>query len=319
MLLIDNVDNSLFIIKPENYVSQSKIAAFDMDHTLTYAERHLFPREETDVYLLPNRKKKLEQLYKDGYQLLLFTNQYSKSKKEKLKRVNRVKTFLNKLDLPMIAYIATDKNNYRKPDIGAWQHFLSTRSKEITESFFCGDAIGRPQDWSDSDKQFAINAKLKLIEPEKFFSKVTVKIDKDSKNAIIFMGMPGSGKTSFYRKYLENYTHIEQDSLKTFPKVLKQIEINCDTGENIVVDATNPSRDKRKQICDIIDRYNYKTSIIYFVNDGRGWNNLRDKDNKVSTITYHVYFKKLDKPNIDNDNVHKIWEIDGMNSELIFV
>ena len=45
--------------------------------------------------------------------------------------------------------------------------YLSKINKD--DSFYVGDALGRPGDHADSDKQFAINCGIKYISPEQMF------------------------------------------------------------------------------------------------------------------------------------------------------
>jgi len=61
----------------------------------------------------------------------------------------------------MQAILATDSDNYRKPNTGAWSFFLEILNSgaegevDMKESFYCGDAAGRKtklnKDFADSD------------------------------------------------------------------------------------------------------------------------------------------------------------------------
>ncbi|KAL6944565.1 hypothetical protein ACO0RG_001302 [Hanseniaspora osmophila] len=73
----------------------------------------------------------------------------------------------------------------RKPEIGMFETFqqdvhkcfLSEKdaSKDIALEFYCGDAAGRPTDFSDSDFQFAKALKTQFLTPEKFITEYTDK------------------------------------------------------------------------------------------------------------------------------------------------
>lgn len=274
-----------------------KLACFDLDWTLTFNEKKLFPNDPDDIILMPNRKNVLTK-YNKTHLLVVFTNQYVRSKRVALERVERVTTFITKLNLPIICFIATDKDEYRKPEIGMYlklKELLDVHNITITSSFYCGDALGRPQDFDNSDKQFAENMNMKIFSPEEIFPEV--QIDKScftEKTMIIFVGMPGSGKTLYYQTHFDDYEHINQDELKTFPKILHHIRLSMEVGENIVVDSTNPKNDTRFEYYKLAKEYGYFPVIIYFARNGVGWNNLRE--NKVPTIVYHKYFKNLDSP-----------------------
>ena len=306
----EKVADGLYEIKPDKPINSTYIAAFDMDHTLSYGEKKLFPIDEDDIYILPQRREFLEALIKKGYRLLLFTNQFSRGKAQETKKLNRVTTFLQKLELPMTAYVATKKNEFRKPDIGAWNLFTSNHT--VDYSVFCGDAFGRPGDFSDSDKQFGLNAGMQVVEPEKIFAPVTVNIHKTNPNLIMFVGPPGVGKSSIYNNHFNHYTHISQDILKTRNKVIKAIKTNI--GNNMVIDGTNSQKVKRQEIYKLLPE-NYNIQILYFVNDGRRGNSQRTGKDKVSTIVYHVFFKKLDRPDTNEFLGHsgQVYTIDGYN------
>ena len=92
----------------------------------------------------------------------------------------------------------------------------------VSNSFFVGDALGRPGDWSDSDKEFAINAGLSIKTPEEVFpfeGGPHIKVNADQGGLLI--GYPGSGKTT-YSKYFdefEKYIVLHGDELKTESKL----------------------------------------------------------------------------------------------------
>ena len=279
-----------------------KLACFDLDWTLTYNEKKLFPNDPDDIFLMPNRRDILAK-YSKTHLLVVFTNQYVRSKKVALERVERVKTFIRKLDLPIICFIATDKDEYRKPEIGMYeqlQKILDNHKLNIKTAFFCGDALGRPQDFDDSDKKFGENAGMEIFTPEEIFPETAInKSCFIGKIILIFVGMAGAGKTSYYKKHFNDYYHINQDELGTFPRVLKEIKASMENGENIVVDSTNPKLETRFEYYKFAEKYGYTPIVIYFARNGVGWNNLRDKKYQQLFITntlrisFHLLVKNI--------------------------
>jgi bifunctional polynucleotide phosphatase/kinase len=79
----------------------------------------------------------------------------------------------------MIFLAATQSDNYRKPALGMWEHLRDKIFEEfkidMKESFYCGDAAGRPKtatrpkDFTDTDLKFALNISLSFKTPEGFF------------------------------------------------------------------------------------------------------------------------------------------------------
>jgi len=279
----------------EPSIRRSKyIAAFDLDWTLTYNEKHLFAKDIDDIQILPNRREMLVNIIKNGYNLCIFTNQYAKSKSDKEKKCLRIKEFLNKIKLPIFTYIATEKDSYRKPDIGMWNLFK--KEIHLEKIIFVGDALGRPQDFSDSDLIFGrnINSFTDIYSPEDFFKPSIVPSFLPLKEIVIFVGAPGSGKSSYYSKYLADHIHLEQDKIGSRPKLLKQLVKSLKTNISIVIDSTNPSQENREEYYKLAIENGYSIKVLYFVRNGTGFNKLREKP--VPTIAYHIFYKKLNPP-----------------------
>ena len=289
---------SVFYHEPESKSTNSKIAGFDLDWTLTYNEKHLFAKEPDDIFIFPNRKRVLEKLIDDGYTIVVFTNQFAKSKKEKQKKVERLSTFITKLNLPLYVFVSTEKDNYRKPCIDMWTLFKKIYSSEVSNFLYVGDALGRPQDFSDSDKLFSENINSEIKSPEDFFGISEIPTFTQDKELIVFVGMPGSGKSSYYSKYLKDHIHIEQDKIGSRPRLLKELDRSLLTGKSIVVDSTNPDQENRLEYYERAQKHGYIIKVLYFLINGTGFNKLREKP--VPDIVYHIYFKKLVPPNNEN-------------------
>jgi len=65
------------------------------------------------------------------------------------------------------------------------------------------------------------------------------------KKTIIMMGIQGSGKSEFCRRYLHNVTRVNLDSLKTRNNEKRLIAECHASGRDYVVDNTNPTRADR--------------------------------------------------------------------------
>ena len=295
--------DGMFYYIPLMYKKMSHVIAFDLDWTLSYNEKSLFPRDPDDIEILPGRREYLVGLIKKGYSLVIFTNQKSKTKKENLKRVERVRNFLLKMALPIYTFISTREDEFRKPSIGMFT-FMKSYLNNITKLYYVGDALGRPQDFSDSDKVFGENIGAIVLSPEQVFP-ITKVPDCTQKEMVVFVGAPGTGKTTYAKTYLPKHVWINQDVLKTKNKVNKTIENSMKTLESIVVDATHPTHERRRELYDLAKKYNYTIKILYFVRNGYGWNKIRER--KVPDIVYHMYFKKFESPIKDGYDVYTIW------------
>ena len=283
---------------PIDLATPTKLACFDLDWTLIRPIKSRFPTQAEDQAFLPGRIHTLTYLYQQGWTLVVFTNQKSRTDKEVLTKMNRVNVFIQKLNLPIVVLMATADDQYRKPDIGMWSLLPFTPP---TEAFYVGDAAGRPGDFADTDKVFAQNLGITFATPEQFFPAVNIPIT-DGRKLIILMGMPGSGKSFFYQSYLapHNYVYLSQDQLKTKGKVMTALKRALPTGQPIVIDATNPTKAGRAEYITVAQAAGYIVDIIYVVRNGEEFNKLRAEP--VPTIAYNMYFSKLEVPTTDEVN-----------------
>ena len=154
---------NVIILKFNNFRFRQKIAAFDYDWTLVKPKTGFtFPKNVNDwVWLRNNVPNILKSFYKRGYCLVIFTNQ---SKKMKIEQISLV---LQSLKIPIMAVIGMNKNIH-KPSPYMFNIIFSDKKIHST-SFYVGDALGRPGDWSDSDKKFGETIGLKVLSPEEVF------------------------------------------------------------------------------------------------------------------------------------------------------
>lgn len=181
---------------------------------------------------------KMQQLEKDGYKIVIFTNQMGISKgKTHLSDVQiKMENLAKEMNIEIQAFLAIEDDEFRKPSTIMWEVLENNNGGikiDKAESFYCGDAAGRKslkhKDFSDSDLKFSLNCGLKFFTPENLFlgdkEKVEVKgfnpntipeegqliVGKpDPKDVltfidnemIIFVGSPGSGKSTFWKTYL---------------------------------------------------------------------------------------------------------------------
>lgn len=302
---------SLLLYITNGLVATENIAGFDLDWTLVRPIHGLFPKSPEDKALLPNRLHILSQAREKGYTIVIFTNQKATTENKLQLNFARVKNCIDLLaDIPFILLMSTGDDIYRKPNFGMWQ-VLKQLIPSIKSGFYTGDAAGRPQDFSDSDKMFAQNIGLPFYLPEQIFPSIerlkpapnipipTIEFPL-GKNMVLFVGMQGSGKTTYYESNLLplGYIHINQDKLGTKAKVTKLYKESLIKGLNCVIDATNPSLTGRQEFYSLAQNYGYNIITLYFVRNGQGYNKLREAP--VPTIAYNMYFKNLVEPNVQN-------------------
>ena len=93
-----------------------------------------------------------------------------------------------------------------------------------------------------------------------------IPFDKGEKQAIIFIGIQASGKTTFYNQMLSDgyYTHISLDVLHT-RNMENQVMMDClNNGKSFVIDNTNPKISDRKLYIQKAKEYGYQVIGIFF-------------------------------------------------------
>ncbi len=335
------MEESLILIKSKQEFSDNiKIAGFDFDFTLVKTKsRKKFPIDSDDW--TPWDKSvlnKLKSLVKDNYRLVIFSNQNGvgsgKIKKEMV--YNRFQNFINSTGLDWTCIAAINKDLFRKPNKSMWKYLFKGYQINMEESFYVGDAAGRlkdykkgaKKDFSCSDRKFAMNLKLDFFTPEEFFlneertdkyqlnsfDPLTFKstnqklvIDKEDLEMIILVGCPGSGKSTFAKKYFKEYIYINQDKLKTKKNCLRLCQQSLENKESVVIDNTNPDKEIRKEYIDIAKKFKYPIKCFYMNVDkdlGKHMNYYRFKksDGKrklIPDIGYNIFFKKYQIPELE--------------------
>ncbi len=117
------------------------------------------------------------------------------------------------------------------------------------------------------------------------------------------MGLQGSGKSTFYQRYLaDDYVRVNLDTLKTRHKEDLLIESCLEQETSFAVDNTNPTLAERKKYLDIAKSNGYRV-IGYFleskIKDCMERNALRDGKARVPEIAIAATSNKLQIPSFD--------------------
>ena len=123
------------------------------------------------------------------------------------------------------------------------------------------------------------------------------------KTIVILMGLQGSGKSTFYKTFLEGeFVRVNLDTLKTRHREDLLIEKSLENGESFAIDNTNPTRLERKKYIDIAKSHGYRT-VGYFleskIRDCMARNALREGRARVPEIAIAATSNKLEIPSYD--------------------
>jgi bifunctional polynucleotide phosphatase/kinase len=271
----------LYYLNIENHIK--KIAAFDLDNTLIVTKSNAkFPKNKDDWKFIDSEiVSKINSL--TDYNIVIFTNQKGLDKKLGLDNFKeKIMNIIKQFNVKISVFISYQDDFYRKPLTGMWDLMSEYVSINKKECFYVGDAAGRKNDFSNSDMNFANNIKIIFLIPEEFLQNRTIKysskeqfdiqkwlsvkkpiIKKEKLEIVLLVGYPGCGKSTFSKKYYNDYVYINQDTDKTKDKSIKKFKDAIEEEQSIIIDNTNLSYDNRCEFYKLInDKYVIK--IIVF-------------------------------------------------------
>ncbi|GAA6027946.1 hypothetical protein JCM8097_001795 [Rhodosporidiobolus ruineniae] len=355
----------------------AKVAAFDIDGTIIRArDGRKWPKDETDwEFILPEVPRKLREAHQAGFSIVLITNQGgNNATQQKFKR--KMPLLCRTLNIPLRVFAAFKYDQYRKSATGMWdayaEQFNDGIAIDYSQSYYVGDAAGRIGDHNDTDRKMAMNCGLPFFTPEEYFlgrsampytlqgwnaaqhnhdaplysptcspllPRRLSEFDQIPPEVVIFVGFPGSGKTSFFTEHFapKGYVHINQDTLKTRPACLNLVRscLGSSPPKSCVVDNTSPAAATRKEYLTLI-RASFpgvKVRCLWFtapmelamhnsvyraayapVDKGNG------KTREVlPLIAFQAYAKNFEQPRVEEgfDEVKEIhFKFDGAPDEL---
>ena len=132
----------------------------------------------------------------------------------------------------------------------------------------------------------------------------------------IFVGLPGSGKSTYYQaNFAATHVQVSKDLMKNARKrdelQLKQIDEALAAGNPVVVDNTNPTPDVRAPLIALGKRHNARVAAYFFdvpVKIAIVRNRQRAGKARVPDVAIFATAKKLKPPSFDEgyDEVHVI-------------
>lgn len=83
--------------------------------------------------------------------------------------------------------------------------------------------------------------------------------------AIILMGLPGSGKSSFYRsRFFDTHVRISLDLLRTRYRERRLLEFCLETDQRLVIDNTNPTKSDRRRYLEPVRAARVRYRVLGF-------------------------------------------------------
>jgi predicted kinase len=121
--------------------------------------------------------------------------------------------------------------------------------------------------------------------------------------AVIFIGIQGSGKSTFFReRFFDTHVRINLDMLRTRRREELLVAACLQGGQPFVIDNTNPLRSDRARYIEPARAGGFRTVAYFFeasLREAMQRNNLRAGKQKVPAPAVAAAFKKLVPPSAD--------------------
>lgn len=134
---------------------------------------------------------------------------------------------------------------------------------------------------------------------------------------IIFIGIQGSGKSTFYKEHFFNsHVRISLDLLKTRNREQKFLDVAYQTQSKVVIDNTNPTKAERKRYIDLATAHKHEVVGYFFrsaLEEALARNNQRTGKAKIPEIGLRSCFSKLEMPSLEEGfhQLHYVQIIDN--------
>jgi predicted kinase len=124
---------------------------------------------------------------------------------------------------------------------------------------------------------------------------------------IILIGLPGSGKSTYFRAHFAaTHVHVSKDLMpnarRRDDRQERDIEAALTKGKSVVVDNTNPSREVRAPLIALGRRHGARIVAVYFETDVRTAimrNRQREGKARVPDVAIFATRKKLVAPTLE--------------------
>jgi DNA 3'-phosphatase len=281
------------VFSPGSYDPARPVAAFDFDSTLRHYKGSGPPEELTRRFLA---------LIAPSFNLVIVSNR-SHSTAAALAPLREYVALLDAATRAggdrVSVYAPTAHDRDRKPHTGAWEHYVATlcRGAPPRFAFFCGDAAGRPGDFSAADYLFARNTGLTFIVPELLFAggrepwvnplaigcspgpvvplgepvplvdadvdaELEALLEGDDPLCILLVGSPASGKSRVAARLVARDFVLASGDVDG-ARHRRVFTEALKAGRRVVVDNTNPLCATRKSYADEATAAGYATSLCY--------------------------------------------------------
>jgi bifunctional polynucleotide phosphatase/kinase len=91
-----------------------------------------------------------------------------------------------------------------------------------------------------------------------------VKYTSDKQEVVLFMGAPGSGKSTFYHTNMKTYEYVNQDQLGSAAKCIKVCQAALTAGKSVVIDNNNYTKEQRSRYTSLAHEAKVPVRLFHF-------------------------------------------------------
>jgi predicted kinase len=138
--------------------------------------------------------------------------------------------------------------------------------------------------------------------------------------AVLFIGLPGSGKSSFYKARLfHSHARVSLDLLRTRSRERRLIELCLETGQPYAIDNTNPSAGDRTPYITAARGRGFRVTGYYFssrVEECLARNAERQGLGRVPDVAILDSAKRLEIPRLE-EGFQELWYVRLEGGEFV--
>ena len=264
------------------------------------------------------------------------------------------------MDVPILWIICKVDDYFALPCTGMWEYFCSNLNENIPIDLESSKLILNPFNpflpiKHTQSIKFSLNLGLSTIPLESLASPISPpkqipqapgpnpirpyqikkrgsvfqgeeiqsEIPSSSPEVIIFVGPPGSGKSTFYKTHLKRYNWINCDKYRTKSKCLEILDKSLQKNKSCVVDNLNSTKSLRYDYIQIAKKYSVTIRCFVFNIDKELALHL-DRLRKINRNRKHIsgfvgevainkFFRDFEQPEMDEgfDEIKKVELVAG--------
>ncbi|MCB0632201.1 MAG: AAA family ATPase [Saprospiraceae bacterium] len=137
---------------------------------------------------------------------------------------------------------------------------------------------------------------------------------------IIFIGIQGSGKSTFYKEnFFNTHVRISMDLLRTRNKEEQLLDKCLELQQRVVIDNTNPTRKERQLYIEKFRQRKYEVIGYYFcsnVQDALKRNELRKGKERITEVGILSTAKKMELP-ASEEGFSKLYYVEIVDNHFV--